>query len=55
MSREFELRMRIQFLRLRQADARDACDFQEYRMYGHAIKLVEIELAQLIREERYDT
>lgn len=55
MTREFELRMRIQFLRCRQADARDACDFQEYRMYGHAIELVELELAELIKEERYDS
>jgi hypothetical protein len=48
VSKEFELRMRIQFLRLRQADARDACDFQEYRMYGYAIELVELELKEVL-------
>jgi hypothetical protein len=50
VSKEFELRMRIQFLRLRQADARDACDFQEYRMYGYAIELVELELEEVLND-----
>lgn len=50
MTREQELRMRLQYLRCRRADARDACDHEEYRMYGHAIELVELELKEVLRD-----